>query len=339
MLAVLGRSPHHNGVTPSVWMAGSNSTDNTVLGLSLDPDDPLVVLEYSIINVLVTSVVPLPLAGTMVAVGCGLFGIVAGLVLNTVTSAIGAYLGLFATRYWCRDCIIRRLSSYGNRWQLLDAALVAQGWQIALLIRMAPISPLVLSNIMLSLTSISVWTYSWTTIVGLVPSNLPYAIAGQLGREMAQSFPPKDPLTLIMSIVGFVASIGVAWKLAVIARTVLKKHGIEGGPTKKKKKTIPVAPGRVFRVEPATEQASSSTTQSGVLGLGGDGTGTELGSSLCAGIRSDMLSPHGFHQLEEDEHMSLRTATARSSGSPEKAVDSSDAQSIASSTPPAPQNL
>lgn len=52
-----------------VIMASAENT--TILGVSLDVNESPVMatLEYAAINLLVSSIVPLPLAGTMVAIG------------------------------------------------------------------------------------------------------------------------------------------------------------------------------------------------------------------------------------------------------------------------------
>ena len=52
-----------------VIMASAENT--TILGVSLDVNESPVMatLEYTAINLLVSSIVPLPLAGTMVAIG------------------------------------------------------------------------------------------------------------------------------------------------------------------------------------------------------------------------------------------------------------------------------
>jgi len=208
----------------------SNSSGTTILGVTFDPEhvDAQVFVEYCIINTIISSVIPLPLASAMIMTGALLFGLVAGLLLNVVTSTVGAYIGLLLTRGMCRPCFERCLGRYRQQWRALDSALVAEGYKIALLIRLAPVAPLVGSNILLSLTSISPWTYVWTSFVGMLPANLPFAYAAKLGLDMYTEFPPSDPVMLTMTLLGFVASILIAWKIGSIARKVLKKHGVNG---------------------------------------------------------------------------------------------------------------
>lgn len=136
----------------------SNATDSfDILGLRLDPMAPSFILQYSLLNALINSVIPVPLAGPMAVAAAALYGIVGGLLICNFTAVLGAYIGLVLTRTYCRPCIMRRLGRYTQQWQRLDAAIVAQEAQISLLIRVAPVSPTVMTNILLSLTSIKPW--------------------------------------------------------------------------------------------------------------------------------------------------------------------------------------
>ena len=179
----------------------SNSTDmdsdglsnaTTILGVSLfDPEYPVATFfAYNALNVLICSLLPVPLASTMVGISVLLYGIVLGLVINTISGTLGSYLSLLVTRYACRPRLMRLLGRYQQKWEALDYAIVEDGYQIALLIRLvrgqveaqdaaaalsafvlglgcriptptprrawqAPVAPLVLCNILLSMTSIS----------------------------------------------------------------------------------------------------------------------------------------------------------------------------------------
>ena len=147
------------------------------------------------------------------------------MLINILTSVVGAYIGLLFVRHMCRPCFIRALGRRKETWLALDSALSEQGWQIALLIRLSPASPMVATNVLLALTSISVPTYLWTTF-GIIPANLPYAYAAVIGAELAHEFPPKDPVMLSMSLIGFVATCLIAWKVGSIATKILRSHGV-----------------------------------------------------------------------------------------------------------------
>jgi len=193
---------------------------------NFDPCDPFVLLWYSLVNIVVTSVIPVPLAGPLTVAAALLFGLPRGLILNLLTSVMGAFIGLTATRVVCRPCFMRCLGRHHKLWEALDQAILEQGWQIALLIRIAPVSPLVITNILLSLTSVDTGTYLWTCAVGLIPANLPYAYAAVIGLELASEFPPSDPVMLSVTVLGLAASIAIAWKVGLIATRLLRDAGV-----------------------------------------------------------------------------------------------------------------
>lgn len=278
----------------------SNATeDNTLMGLSFDPSSPWTVLEYSILNTIVTSIVPVPLAGPLMALGAAMYGIVGGLALNTVSTMLGAYLGLLAVRSGCRERFVRCLGRHSKTFKAIDAAITEQGWQIPLLIRVSPASPMVLSNILLSLTSVSVFDYLWTTCVGIVPSNLPYAFAGELGASVAQDFPPKDAVGWVMlsiTAVGFVASIIIAVKLGRIARKVLRQHGVE--PAAQPADPMP----------PAVATGSESASEGG---------GVEVAAAPQKGspVKGSLRTALAFRSLDEEEaRTSLRASDSQAEG-------------------------
>ncbi len=258
----------------------ANATEPTsVLGFTFDPSDPLVVIEYCAATILVNSIIPVPLAATLVAIGTLLFGLISGLAINTAVSVVGAYLGLLATRSVCRPCFLKLLGRHQHKWKALDDALTAEGWTIALLVRLAPVSPMVVSNIVLSLTSISHWTYVWTTAVGIAPSNLPFAYAAQLGAEIANEFPPKDPVMLTMTVVGFVASVLIAYKIGKIGKRLLAKHGI-GGQHAGDSMARARDDGRVFAEEAGLAEAEEAEEEAG-LGADGGRAAMARGGHCC----------------------------------------------------------
>jgi uncharacterized membrane protein YdjX (TVP38/TMEM64 family) len=53
--------------------------------------------------------------------------------------------------------------------QAVEAAVEEEGWKMVLLLRLSPVIPFALLNYMLSLTSISFFSYAWTSAVGIIP--------------------------------------------------------------------------------------------------------------------------------------------------------------------------
>uniref|UniRef100_A0A7S2HRP3 Uncharacterized protein n=1 Tax=Haptolina brevifila TaxID=156173 RepID=A0A7S2HRP3_9EUKA len=73
------------------------------------------------------------------------------------------------------------------------------------------------------------WTYAWTVFVGFIPAGIPYAYVAVLGKAAATSFPPKDPVLIVVAALGLGATLLVVWKLGSFARSRLAAAGIELG--------------------------------------------------------------------------------------------------------------
>ena len=85
-------------------------------------------------------------------------------------------------------------------------------------------SPLVITNTLLSLTSISQFTYAWTVFVGEVVTSFPYAYATHVGATLVdRDQRQRDPFMLVVSFIGLVASVAIAWKVGVVAKAVLEQ--------------------------------------------------------------------------------------------------------------------
>ena len=77
-----------------------------VLGLRFRRPGPVMtIVLYTVVNVLATSVVPMPIATSLVPLSTILFGFFGGMALNVLTTCLGAYLGLLLVRYGCRRCL------------------------------------------------------------------------------------------------------------------------------------------------------------------------------------------------------------------------------------------
>ena len=87
----------------------------------------VLLLAYSAVNIVATSVIPLPVATTLVPLATILCGLLGGLVLNVGTSCVGAYLGLRLVRSRCRPGFERLLGPHHARWLALDRALSEHG--------------------------------------------------------------------------------------------------------------------------------------------------------------------------------------------------------------------
>ena len=73
-------------------------------------------------------------------------------------------------RYLLRDWVAKMTHKSGlESWQAIETAVSQQGWQIVLLLRLAPVLPFNLLNYALSLTAVTFRQYSLASIIGILP--------------------------------------------------------------------------------------------------------------------------------------------------------------------------
>ena len=194
-----------------------------VMGLRFRRPSLLVmIVGYALVNMVTTSVCPLPIATSLVPLSTVLFGFLAGMIINVTSTCAGAYCGLLLVRYACRPRFVRALGKYQSKWAALDRMVAAEGWQISLLIRCSPASPLVITNTLLALTSISQFSFLWTVLVGEIVTSFPFAYATYVGEQLVDG--QKSPMLLVSSFIGLGASIAVTWKVSLLAKSVLEER-------------------------------------------------------------------------------------------------------------------
>ena len=65
-----------------------------------------------------------------------------------------------------------------------NKAMKLYGKNYLLVIRFVAVIPFFLVNILVGLTNLSLWTFIWTTAIGILPGSLVYTFAGQQLNEI-----------------------------------------------------------------------------------------------------------------------------------------------------------
>ena len=132
--------------------------------------------------VLYVVVVALSLPGaTIMGLATGaLFGFWYGTLLVSFASTIGATLAFLASRYLLRDFVRHR---FGSRLKVIDEGMAKDGALYLFLLRLMPIFPFFLINLLMGLTHIRTATFYWVSQIGMLAGTMVYVNAGtQLAR-------------------------------------------------------------------------------------------------------------------------------------------------------------
>jgi pyruvate/2-oxoglutarate dehydrogenase complex dihydrolipoamide dehydrogenase (E3) component/uncharacterized membrane protein YdjX (TVP38/TMEM64 family) len=122
----------------------------------------------------------LPGAAVMTLAGGAVFGLVTGMVLVSFASTIGATLAFLASRLVLRDWVQRR---FGDRLSAINAGIEREGAFYLFALRLVPLFPFFVINLVMGLTTLRTWTFYWVSQLGMLPGTLVYVYAGtQLGE-------------------------------------------------------------------------------------------------------------------------------------------------------------
>lgn len=128
----------------------------------------------------------------MVAAGL-LFGTGLGMLYALIGASVGATLLFLLSRYFVGAWVQNR---YKDNLEGFNREIEAHGHKYLLLIRLLALLPFCLVNMLSGLTTLSVKTYVWVTLIGLIPVSLVYAYAG---NQVAQ-FQTVDDFFSLKSI-------------------------------------------------------------------------------------------------------------------------------------------
>lgn len=129
---------------------------------------------YFLIYVIATAI-SIPGALIFTLAGGALFGFLYGTLLVSFASTIGALLGFLVARYFLHDYVQTRFAS---RLTLINKKVKEEGALYLLFLRLVPVFPFVLVNLVMALTPIRSFTFYWVSQLGMLPATMIYVNAG-----------------------------------------------------------------------------------------------------------------------------------------------------------------
>ena len=131
-------------------------------------------LAFFVAYVLVTGL-SLPGAAVMTLVGGAAFGLLWGLLLVSFASSLGATLAFLASRFLLRDWVQKR---FGERLRAINAGIEKDGGFYLFTLRLVPVFPFFVINLLMGLTPIRTRTFYWVSQLGMLAGTLVYVNAG-----------------------------------------------------------------------------------------------------------------------------------------------------------------
>lgn len=138
-------------------------------------DHPILVAAlYSLVYIVVTAL-SLPGAALLTLTGGAVFGLVWGTILANLSATIGATLAFLIARYVLGDWVQKK---FADRIEPVNQGIAQDGAFYLFTLRLVPVVPFFVINVVMGLTRLKVWTFFWVSQIGMLAGAAVYANAG-----------------------------------------------------------------------------------------------------------------------------------------------------------------
>lgn len=162
--------------------------------------NPFKVLTFFFLGYVTLTALSIPGSLVLTLMAGAIFGTALGLVMVSLAGTLGAFLAFLIARYLLKDYVTQKFS---RQFESINRNLKVDGVSYLFTLRMIPVSPFVVINLVMGVTTIHWYTFVWTTLVGMIPGNFLYVYAG---RRIGEIESPAEimtlPLIIALSLLG-----------------------------------------------------------------------------------------------------------------------------------------
>jgi pyruvate/2-oxoglutarate dehydrogenase complex dihydrolipoamide dehydrogenase (E3) component/uncharacterized membrane protein YdjX (TVP38/TMEM64 family) len=183
-------------------------------------DNPLLIIGVFFAVYVAMAGLSLPGAAVMTLGAGAIFGLWVGLLIVSFASSIGALFAFWVARYIARDSL---KAKFPERLSTIDAGIEKEGAFYLFTLRLVPLFPFFVINMLMGLTSLKSWTFYWVSQIGMLAGTFVYVNAGtQLGQLDSLSGIISLDLLLSFALLGVFPLIAKAIVNSVKKRRVYK---------------------------------------------------------------------------------------------------------------------
>lgn len=141
------------------------------------------------VGYVVVAAASLPGAAIMTLAAGAVFGLAWGFGLVSFASALGATLAMLLSRKLVGEWV---QSKYAGQLAKMNDGLERDGGFYLFSLRMVPLFPFFVINLVMGLTQMRVWPFYWISQIGMIPGTLVFVFAG---TQLAEVASPGDILS------------------------------------------------------------------------------------------------------------------------------------------------
>lgn len=138
-------------------------------------DKPLMVITFFVAFYIPVIALNLPGATVLGLAAGALFGTLSGTIIISFASTIGATLACLLSRYLLQDWVQKK---FGERLNRVNGGIRSEGAFYLFSMRLIPVIPFFIINMVMGLTSMRLWTFYWVSQLGMLPGTAIYVNAG-----------------------------------------------------------------------------------------------------------------------------------------------------------------
>ncbi len=146
----------------------------------LHAEQPLTVAAVYFLIYVAATALSFPGATIITLAGGAIFGLWQGLLIVSFASTVGAVLAFLASRFVLREWVEAR---FGQRLADINAGVNREGAFYLFSLRLIPVVPFFLINLLMGLTRMKVWTFYWVSQLGMLAGT---AVFVNAGTQLAQ---------------------------------------------------------------------------------------------------------------------------------------------------------
>lgn len=150
----------------------------------------------------------IPGASILTITGGFLFGPILATIYINISATVGALLIFLITRYILGSTLQKK---YETQLKKFNNELEENGTSYLLTLRLIPIFPFFLINILAGLTNVSIKKFIWTTSLGIIPGTFIYAYLGYSGTTTGENILSKE-IIIALVLMGLLSLVPVIVK-------------------------------------------------------------------------------------------------------------------------------
>lgn len=165
----------------------------------------------------------LPGAAIISLTGGFLFGVFPGFLFNLTGATIGAIAIFTAAKMGLGDYLSSKMDNAGGMVGKIKKGLAENEVSFLLLMRFVPAFPFFVANLVPALVGTRLWTFAWTTAIGIIPGGLVYTWVGAgLGEVFARGETPDLGIIFEWQILGPILALCALSSMPIIIKAFRK---------------------------------------------------------------------------------------------------------------------